>query len=99
MDSLFLYNNEEIKKIIGAKIKRYRINAGYSQSDLAKRSGISIHSISNIENGNGFTLDNLLNIMRSLNLINNIDKLIPDVADNPFDIESGIIDRQRIRKK
>ena len=99
MDTLFLYNNDEIKIIIGKKIKNCRIDMGYSQKDLAKRSGISVHSISNIENGNGVTLDNLINIMRALNILNNIDKLIPDVASNPFDIEAGIIDRQRVRKK
>ena len=99
MDALFLYSNDEIKNIIGKKIKNYRIDLGYSQKDLAKRSGISIHSISNIENGNGVTLDNLINIMRALNILNNIDNLVPDVASNPFDIDIGITNRQRVRKK
>lgn len=98
MKSLILKNNEEIKKLIGERIKNYRIQSGYSQSDLASRSGVSIHTISNIENGAEFTLTNLISILRALNLVDNFDLLVPEVAPNPFDLEKGIIVRQRKRK-
>lgn len=99
MKSLILKNNNEIKKLLGKRIKDYRIQSGWSQIQLAKRSGISTHSISNIENGNGFTLDNLIAILRALNLVDNLDLLIPELAPNPFDMIKGIMERQRVSKK
>ena len=98
MKSLILKNNEEIKKLIGERIKHYRIQSGYSHSDLASRSGVSIHTISNIENGAEFTLTNLISILRALNLVDNFDLLVPEVGSNPFDVIKGISNRKRVRK-
>lgn len=98
MKSLVLKNNLEIKDLIGERIKNYRIQSGYSQGDLARKSGVSVHTISNIENGAECTLTNLISILRALNLVDNFDLLVPEVAPNPFDLEKGIVIRQRKRK-
>lgn len=99
MKNALLLNNVEIKQQLGENIRKHRVEAGYSQSDLAKKSGVSVHSISNIENGSDFTIDNLLNILRSLYLIQNIEYLVPELAPNPFDVAKGIDNRRRKSRK
>ena len=40
---------DEYQKLIGNRIKQYRVNAGISQKDLERESGISVRSISRLE--------------------------------------------------
>ncbi len=96
---MLLQTNEEIKEIIGKRIKDYRIESGYSQSELAKKCGLSVHSVSNIENGRGMNIDALITILRFLNLLTNLENLIPEVEPNPYDIVNGVNNRQRRKRK
>lgn len=95
---MYLLTNEEIRKKLGQRIKDYRIDSGYSQSELAMKCGLSVHSLSNIENGKGMTLDALITILRFLNLLDNLNSLIPEVEDNPYDIVKGVINRKRRKR-
>lgn len=99
MKNLFLKNNNEILLDLGKQIRAARIERKMSQKDLSKHSGVSIHSISNIENGNDFSVDNLISILRSLSLLENLSLLIPEIAPNPYDLAKGINNRSRVYKK
>lgn len=99
MKNLFLKNNNEILLDLGKQIRTARIERKMSQVDLSRHSGVSIHSISNIENGRDFSVDNLISILRSLSLLENLNLLIPNVAPNPFDIAKGINNRTRVYRK
>ena len=99
MKNLFLKNNNEILLDLGKQIRTARIERKMSQVDLSRHSGVSIHSISNIENGRDFSVDNLISILRSLSLLENLNLLFPNVAPNPFDIAKGINNRTRVYKK
>ena len=99
MKNLFLKNNNEILKDLGKQIRRVRIERKMSQEALSKHSGVSTHSISNIENGKDFSVDNLISILRSLSLLENLTLLIPDIAPNPYDIAKGINNRSRVYRK
>jgi len=58
-----------IKKIIGKRIATKRIEFGLSQEDLSDRSGVSVNTISVIENGRVYTkLNNLINVCKQLDL-------------------------------
>lgn len=95
---MYLLSNEEIKKNLGNRIKRYRIDSGYSQKELSVKTGVSFHSISNIENGKGMAIENLIKILRYFNLLDNLLNLVPEVDDNPYDIAAGIENRQRRKR-
>lgn len=99
MGTIFFKANSEIRKIVGERIKKQRIEMGYSQVDLSRKTGVSVHSISNIENGSDFTFDNLISILRAFNMVDNIDSLIPEPASNPYDVAAGIKNRQRRKRK
>lgn len=55
-------------KQLSAAIKTKRLNRNWSQSDLAKKTGLSQVTISKIERGGEFTVSNLLTIIASLGL-------------------------------
>ena len=74
---------DEYQKLIGNRIKQYRVNAGISQKDLERESGISVRSISRLEQGSSIQLESLIKILSALDLDNNIDLLIPDQTKRP----------------
>ena len=57
----------DIKKLLGRKIKQYRILRGFSQEKLAELLNISQRTLSGIECGNNFltsqTMDKILNVL------------------------------------
>ncbi len=90
----------ECQKLIGDRIKQYRVNAGISQKDLEDASGVSVRSISRLEQGASIQLESFIKILYALNLENNIDLLIPDQTKRPsFYLKSNEKPRQRVRKK
>lgn len=90
----------EYQKLIGERIKLYRVNAGVSQKDLEDESGVSVRSISRLEQGASIQLDSLIKILIALNLDGNIDLLIPDQTRRPsFYLNDNEKTKQRVRKK
>ena len=57
---------EDIKKLLGLKIKNLRTRRGYSQQKLAEIINIDQRNLSNIECGNTFPTRHLLRIARGL---------------------------------
>lgn len=91
---------QEYQKLIGDRIKQYRVNAGISQKDLENESGVSVRSISRLEQGSSIQLESLIKILSALNLESNIDLLIPDQTKRPsFYLQDNDKPRQRVRKK
>ena len=93
-------NYKEYQKLIGDRIKQYRVNAGISQKDLENQSGVSVRSISRLEQGASVQLESLIKILTALNLDANLDLLIPDQTKRPsFYLEDSRKPKQRVRKK
>jgi transcriptional regulator with XRE-family HTH domain len=60
------YSDKELIRKWGDKLKRMRIDAGYSQTDLAEKTGMSRSSIAAIEKGRNFSIGSLISITRML---------------------------------
>jgi transcriptional regulator with XRE-family HTH domain len=45
---------QELRDVLGQRIKFFRLRKQFSQADLAEKAGISITFLSNIERGNNF---------------------------------------------
>ncbi len=84
---------------IGIRIKQYRVNLGMTQQDLEDRSGVSLRSISRLEQGASVQLESLIKILIALNLGENISMLIPDQTKRPSYYLKENSQRQRVRKK
>ena len=59
-------NCQEYQKLIGDRIKQYRINAGVSQKDLENESGVSVRSISRLKQGASIQFEGLIKIKKQL---------------------------------
>ena len=91
-----LSSDYEIIKDIAKRIKKKRISLNYSQEYMAKKTGLSMHTISNIENGKTYTIDNLIKVMRVLGMISNLETLISDVVLDP-ESSKYPADKQRVK--
>jgi len=72
--------NEKIILIeLGQRIKQYRISLGITQAELAEKCGISSSTETRIEKGVDSMASNYIKILYGLNILSNLDMLIPEV--------------------
>ena len=67
-----------ILKEIGQRIKQHRIFLNITQADLADRCCISLSTVVRIENGEDSKFSNYIKILSALNMLDNLDVLIPE---------------------
>lgn len=58
---------------IGERISRHRLNRNITQTDLAAQAGVARIVVQRLEGGRGCTLENLIRIMRSLGILEQLD--------------------------
>ena len=77
---------ENIKKLLGLKIKELRIKQGLSQQQLAELINIDQRNLSNIECGNTFPSKSLLDLSKALKIT------LPELFDFGY-LETGLNDK------
>lgn len=77
-------SDQAILNEIGSRISRYRLNKNMTQKQLANEAGVSTPTIHRTENGSSIQLLKLLQILHALNLIDNLELFIPDIATSPL---------------
>ena len=83
---------------LGARIKRNRIDMQLSQQDFAAKAGISTRTLSAAENGEDIRLSSLLRILRTLNCLENLDLLLPELAFDPESYRTLGKERKRVSR-
>jgi transcriptional regulator with XRE-family HTH domain len=78
--------NNRIELEIGKRLKSHRLKKNITQLELANKTGLSRVSISKIERGKGSTLSSLIEILRMLDLLQNIEHLIPEIEISPIEL-------------
>ena len=91
-------NNSAVLSELGARIKRNRIDMQLSQQDFAAKAGISTRTLSAAENGEDIRLSSLLRILRTLNCLENLELLLPELAFDPESYRTLGRERKRISK-
>jgi len=84
---------KEIKYLLGQRIKKLRINRGYSQQQLAELINIDQRNLSNIECGNTFPAKSLLALSEALQVS------LPELFDFNYLAKNSDEMRQSIIKK
>lgn len=97
MIDIYTYTDNAILKQIGQKIKEARLEQNISQRQLAKDSGMSNFSISQIESGHNTSILSLVMVLRALNKLNILDNLFTEAPISPVAI-SEAMRKQRKRK-
>jgi len=77
-------SDQAILEELGRRIARYRLNGNWTQSDLAREAGISKRTLHRVEHGHSIQASNLIRILRALNLLENLDALVPEPVVSPI---------------
>jgi len=79
-----LDSNEALLTQLGQRLLQYRLNKNMTQATLAKEAGVSGRTINRVEHGHSIQLSNLIRILRSLELLENLSALVPEPAVSPM---------------
>lgn len=84
---------ESIRRELGRRIQQARIADNMTQKECALRSGVSVHTISNLENGNDISMTSFCLVLRQLGFLSGIDLLVPDESGQP----AALLKEPRVR--
>ena len=85
MDWFYMTDKAAMEEM-GQRLRSYRKKRKLSQKQLAERTGLSIFTIAQIEQGKAVSLSSLLPVLRELRLLNNLDALIPNIPESPISL-------------
>jgi transcriptional regulator with XRE-family HTH domain len=69
---------------LGQRIARYRLNRNMTQAALAREAGVSLPTVQRLEGGHSTQATNLIRVLRALQLLDNLDSLVPEPAISPL---------------
>jgi len=75
MDSWLFLTEQEILKEIGNRLKRIRLQHNLTQKEMSKEVGLSVSTISLIEQGKSTTTESLVRILIRLNRIKDLESV------------------------
>ncbi len=82
---LYAKSGHDLIQELGKKYSTYRKRMGMTQKEVSKQSGLSVFTISSFENGSstGITLASFIKLLRAINYLEEIDKLLPELPESP----------------
>ena len=84
-------NHIDYMRMLGARLQLYRISKDLTQQDLEEKSGVSVRSISRLEQGSSVQWESLCKVLIALGLDENIELLVPDQTKRPsYHLEYGV---------
>jgi transcriptional regulator with XRE-family HTH domain len=79
-------NNLAVLREIGVRVRRERLNQNLTQERLAREAGVSRRVILDLEKGKGCVLSSLVEILRALGKLNQLDAFLPDPGISPLQL-------------
>ncbi len=81
----------EVRQLLGERLKRIRLQAGWKRTTLAQRSGVSLGSLRRFENTGEVSLKNLLRLVHALGRLDEFTSLLePPPATSIKELEESI---------
>ena len=86
MDNLSYTTNQDIIALLCQRLKEYRLAARISQKEMAEKSGVSLTTISHLEQGvnRNITLNNFISLLRVLGMEQRLSDLLPELPVPPM---------------
>lgn len=76
-------SDSAVLKELGHRITQYRLNQDKTQVALAQEAGVSNRTMARVEHGQSVQASSIIRILRALQLVENLDTLIPEPAVSP----------------
>ena len=89
-------SDKAILSEIGVRASRQRLNRNITQEDLARRAGVARIVVQRLEGGRGCTLENLIRVLRTFELLDQLDAFLPETGLSPLQLAKSR-GRQRLR--
>ena len=83
---LYALTNHGLLRLLGERVQRARLNQNMSQRQLAQRAGLSMRTVSLVENGKGVGLLVFVRVLRALRMLEQLDAFMPPVLVSPIDV-------------
>lgn len=82
---LYEQSGSDIIRQLGKRYSDYRKRMGFTQKEVAEKSGLSVFTISSFENGSstGVTLASFIKLLRAIDSLDEIEKLLPVLPESP----------------
>ena len=92
--------DKEVAKLIGERLRQYRVTARLTRQDVCERMDVSLSTVRNIEKGVSGTIDHLVAFLRATGRIEQINGLIEPSTLSPILVaKSQKALPSRVRKK
>ncbi len=89
----------EFEADLGRQIRALRLRQNIKQQQLARRAGIALNAVKNLESGRGATLRSLIQVLRVLDRVDWLRALAPPVSISPLQMLGVRAPRQRASRR
>ena len=81
-----LLADDAILAEIGGRIVRRRLDLQLTQADVAEQAGVAKRTVERIESGASAQTSTVMRILRVLDLLPGLDRMIPEAGPRPMDL-------------
>lgn len=99
MKIMYYSSTNEVLSELGSRIKAARIAMDVTQKEMAGLTNLSQRTISNLETGKDVSFSTVINVLRALGQLQNLDFFIPEQGPRPSEIAVLGKQRERVRSK
>jgi DNA-binding XRE family transcriptional regulator len=88
-EDIYAKTNPELIMELGSRFKEYRLTCRMTQKQVAEQAGVSLFTIKAFESGRAYniTMGSFLAMLRAINYLEEIEKLLPEIPPTPEMIE------------
>ena len=86
MNEISYTTNQDMISLLCQRLKEYRLAARISQKEMADKSGVSLTTISHLEQGvnRNITLNNFISLLRVVGMEQRLSELLPELPMPPI---------------
>jgi transcriptional regulator with XRE-family HTH domain len=81
-----LLSDDAILAELGERVARCRLDLQLTQANLAEQAGVAKRTVERIEAGASAQMSSIIRILRVLDLLPNLDRMIPEAGPRPMDL-------------
>jgi len=75
--------DDAVLRELGRRVARHRLNRDWTQARLAEEAGVSLPTVARLERGESTSMVSFLRVLRALELMRDLARLVPDVPVSP----------------